>query len=104
MKRNSSTSDVSNTNKKNKILPSVKDNSHLDCPICFTLLECPILLPSCGHTFCKSCLLEWKAEKKSDDCDVLNKGNNRHCLFCVWGYRNKFNVRFHLKIQILFVF
>lgn len=86
MKRNSST-DISNVNKKNKITSD--NNSHLECPICFTLLECPIVLPSCGHTFCKSCLLEWKAEKKTvrgDDDD--NSKNCESCPVCRISFKH----------------
>lgn len=50
----------------NKI-KSVSNN--LDCPICSDLFECPIVLPSCGHTFCKSCIIKWKDTCEENDDD-----------------------------------
>jgi len=50
-------------------LKKIRGKTSLDCPICSDLFECPIVLPSCGHTFCKSCIIEWKdtCEENEDD-------------------------------------
>ena len=44
-------------------------SKNLDCPICSDLFECPIVLPSCGHTFCKSCIIKWKDTCEENDDD-----------------------------------
>ena len=47
-----------------------KIEKYLTCPICQEIFDDPIRI-SCGHTFCKQCLLQW--EKKS---------NNKLCSLC----------------------
>ena len=41
-------------------------DQHLRCPICSHALESPVLT-SCGHTFCRSCLLTWLRESSLMD-------------------------------------
>lgn len=46
--------------------------SEFTCFICLNLLEQPTYLPTCLHTFCRSCLVTWEANQKPIDSVELS--------------------------------
>jgi hypothetical protein len=45
-------------------------NDELMCAICHELMERPIVLPSCGHSYCKDCLQTWLVTAPAQQCCV----------------------------------
>ncbi|KAL1675938.1 hypothetical protein EV122DRAFT_280598 [Schizophyllum commune] len=44
---------------KSKAVMDPEMDDLLSCEICTMRVWTPVLIPSCGHTFCKKCLLDW---------------------------------------------
>lgn len=46
------------------------------CPVCHDIFKDPVLL-SCSHSFCKTCLQSWWAEKQIRECLVCKRRSSR---------------------------
>lgn len=42
-----------------------KDMLKSDCPICFSTLEKPVMMPCCQYILCGKCILDWVKKKKT---------------------------------------
>ncbi|EJD52191.1 hypothetical protein AURDEDRAFT_159046 [Auricularia subglabra TFB-10046 SS5] len=56
----------------------IENISKGECPFCFDVMENPVLLPICGHSCCKDCILGWllTCEQKGEEgvCPVCRRG------------------------------
>ncbi|KAI6042054.1 hypothetical protein EDC04DRAFT_2564826, partial [Pisolithus marmoratus] len=50
------------------LLGNLEEN--FSCPLCFEIMACPYTLrsPSCGHTFCATCILKWYFSRLHRGC------------------------------------
>uniref|UniRef100_A0A3Q0SC55 Tripartite motif containing 35-12 n=1 Tax=Amphilophus citrinellus TaxID=61819 RepID=A0A3Q0SC55_AMPCI len=51
---------------------SFQSEEELSCPVCCNIFKDPVFL-SCTHSFCKTCLQSWWAEKNQQQCPVCKK-------------------------------
>lgn len=49
--------------KANLPKPFAELKCKLNCPICFELKGCGVILKTCNHTFCDACILNWLKDK-----------------------------------------
>ena len=82
MKRKDNVSSHSSVAISRDLKKSRSIRNNLECSICSDLFECPIVLPSCGHTFCKSCIIKWK-----DTCE--DNGDDKTCPVCRVSFENE---------------
>nr|XP_034342108.1 E3 ubiquitin-protein ligase NRDP1-like [Arvicanthis niloticus] len=44
-------------------------DEHLICPICSGVLEEPVQVPHCEHTFCNGCIIQWLSQQQTCPVD-----------------------------------
>jgi len=57
-------------NKKHKFLYLEETDDDLCCSICSEAFIEPVILPSCGHSFCSACLESWFTQSKNKTCPI----------------------------------
>ena len=63
----------------------IKDDSKSDCPICYNLLNSPILTHCCNNLFCIECLIKCsscplcRTKIKINKCTVINEKETKTC-------------------------
>ena len=64
--------------------PPELDLEEIKCPICSNTFNekerLPILLPSCGHSYCLSCLRDEQHNTSSEEEDDLTGGTHLHVI------------------------
>ncbi|XP_027340271.1 E3 ubiquitin-protein ligase makorin-like [Abrus precatorius] len=77
--------------KKEKYLQAVKDSQEIECNVCLERVlskpkpsDCKFgLLPECDHSFCLSCIRNWRNSAPTSGMDINNTANTvRTCPVC----------------------
>ncbi|KZV84501.1 hypothetical protein EXIGLDRAFT_741898 [Exidia glandulosa HHB12029] len=59
-------------------LEEIESTTKGECPVCFDIIQNPVLLPNCKHCCCKDCILSWlrtREEKgEESECPVCRRG------------------------------
>ncbi|CAI5768524.1 zinc finger protein RFP-like [Podarcis lilfordi] len=70
------------------------------CSICRDYFKDPVIIPECGHNFCRSCLIQcWEESEAEASCPQCRKRVQRRSLIPNWQLANVAEIAKNLSLQ-----